>query len=150
LLVIVERELAMRAQTTAGRRYLRRFFPTIFAYVAVLLACVWTIKHHHPTGAALVVLSVLPALPILAVIVVLGAYLVEETDEFLRQRIATCMLFGTGVLLAAVTVYGFLVNGRAIAVDPSFGLWAFPLWCGSWGIAQCFMAWRDHVSGDAA
>ena len=106
----------MKMATPAGRRYLRRFFPTMIAYVLVLFACVWAIKHWEPKGIELIILSVLPALPIIAAIVVMGLYLVEETDEFLRQRIASCMLFGTGVLLAAATVYGFLVNGGAIKV----------------------------------
>src|SRR5688500_1234935 len=104
----------MKMATPAGRRYLRRFFPTMIAYVFVLFACVWAIKHWEPTGIELIILSVLPAVPIIAAILVMGLYLIEETDEFLRQRIASCMLFGTGVLLAAATVYGFLVNGGAI------------------------------------
>jgi FtsH-binding integral membrane protein len=137
----------MRSNTAAGRRYLRRFWPTMIAYVVVLFACIWAIKHWHPSGAALVVLSVLPALPILACIAVMGLYLVEETDEFLRQRIASSMLVGTGVLLAAVTVYGFLTNGRAIEPDPEIAIWGFPLWCASWGLAQCVMAWRDRAGG---
>ena len=139
----------MKMATPAGRRYLRRFFPTMFAYVAVLFTCVWAIKAWHPTGLALVVLSALPAVPILAAIVVIGLYLVEETDEFLRQRIASCMLFGTGVLLAAATVYGFLVNGGAIAPSTDLPLWAFPLWCLAWGLAQCAMGLRDHAAGGA-
>jgi hypothetical protein len=137
----------MRNNTAAGRRYLKRFVPTMAAYVVVLFACVWAIKHLHPMGAALVALSVLPALPVIAVIVVMGLYLVEETDEFLRQRIASCMLFGTGVLLAAVTVYGFLTNGGAVQPDPDIGIWGFPIWCGSWGVAQCVMNLRDRMAG---
>ena len=137
----------MKTATPAGRRYLRRFFPTMFAYVAVLFACVWAIKAWHPTGLELVVLSVLPAVPIIGAIIVMGLYLIEETDEFLRQRIASCMLFGTGVLLAASTVYGFLVNGGAISPSTELPLWAFPLWCAAWGLAQCVVGLRDHAAG---
>jgi hypothetical protein len=137
----------VKTATAAGRRYQRRFFPTMFAYVAVLFACIWAIRHWQPSGATLVLLSVLPAVPILAVIVVMGLYLVEETDEFLRQRIAACMLFGTGVLLALVTVYAFLVNGGAVRVDSELLIWAFPVWCGAWGLAQCALALRDRLAG---
>jgi hypothetical protein len=118
--------------------------PTMIAYVAVLFACVWAIREWQPQGVQLILLSILPALPIIAAIAVMGLYLVEETDEFLRQRIASCMLFGTGVLLAVATVYGFLVNGGAIAADPDLILMAFPLWCASWGLAQCAIGLRDH------
>lgn len=140
----------MRANTAAGRRYLRRFWPTMISYVVILFGCIWALKHLQPTGAALVVLSVLPALPIVAVIGVMGLYLVEETDEFLRQRIASSMLVGTGVLLAAVTVYAFLTNGGAIDADPEVLMMGFPLWCASWGAAQCVMSWRDRAAGDEA
>jgi hypothetical protein len=136
----------MKMATAAGRRYIRRFMPTLIAYVVVLFGCVWTIRNVHPTGVALVMLSLLPALPILGVIGVMGLYLVEETDEYLRQRIASCMLFGTGVLLAVATVYGFLVNGGAIEADADLFLWVFPLWCGAWGIAQCVTGLRDRLA----
>ncbi len=137
----------MKMATLAGRRYLRRFFPTMIAYVVVLFACVWAIEHLKPEGVPLVVLSVLPALPIIGAIAVMGLYLIEETDEFLRQRIASCMLVGTGVLLSVATIYGFLVNGGAAEVGPELLLWAFPLWCASWGVAQCVMALRDRMAG---
>lgn len=137
----------MKMATPAGRRYLRRFFPSMIAYVVALFACIWAIKMWQPTGPALVVLSVLPALPVLAVIAVMGLYLIEETDEYLRQRIAASMLFGTGVLLAATTVYAFLVNGGAVAPSAELPMWAFPLWCASWGAAQCVVGLRDRAAG---
>lgn len=137
----------MKSATPAGRRYLRRFFPTMISYVVVLFACVWAIRNWKPQGLELILLSVLPALPVIGVIVVMGLYLIEETDEFLRQRIASCMLFGTGVLLAATTTYAFLVNGGAIAPSDELPIWAFPLWCASWGLAQCVLGLRDRASG---
>lgn len=140
----------MKMATAAGRRYLKRLMPTMFAYVAVLFACVWAIRHWQPTGAGLIVLSVLPALPIVGAIVVMGLYLIEETDEFLRQRIASCMLFGTGVLLTVATVYGFLADGGAIEADSEVILWVFPLWCASWGLAQCALGLRDHLAASSA
>jgi hypothetical protein len=136
----------MKMATAAGRRYLRRFMPTMFAYVAVLFTCVWAIREWKPQGMQLVVLSVLPALPIIGAIAVMGLYLVEETDEFLRQRIASCMLFGTGVLLAVATVYGFLVNGGAVDANPDLILMAFPIWCASWGLAQCGIGLRERLA----
>ena len=139
----------MKSATPAGRRYIRRFMPTMFAYVVILFGCISAIKDLQPTGAPLVLLSVLPALPIIGCIVVMGLYLVEERDEFLRQRIASCMLFGTGVLLAVGTVYGFLVNGGAVEADPELFLWVFPVWCASWGAAQCVMGLLDRRAGSA-
>jgi hypothetical protein len=140
----------MKLSTSAGRRYNLRLIPMMLLYCGVLIACIWAIKHWHPTGLALVVLSVLPALPILGAIAVMGLYLIEETDEFLRQRVATCMLVGTAALLTAVTVYGFLANGGAIAPRSDIGLWGFPLWCAAWGLAQCVLGFRDYRAGGDA
>jgi hypothetical protein len=132
-------------QTPAARRYLKRFAPTMIAYVVVLFSATYAVKAFHPSGAALIALSILPALPIIAVLVVIGLYLVEETDEYLRQRIVTAMLFGIGVVLAVSTVLGFLqINDVVGKVDV---FWGFPGWCAAWGLAQCGLALRDRMAG---
>ncbi|WP_158298856.1 hypothetical protein [Sphingomonas psychrotolerans] len=46
---------------------------------------------------------------------------------------------GTGVLLSVATVY----NSDLI-------LMAFPLWCASWGPAQCGIGLRDHLAARGA
>jgi len=135
----------MRAQTPAGKRYLRRFFPMIIAYVVVLFAATYAIDLYKPQGAALIVLAILPALPIIGVLIVIGAYLLEERDEFLRQQVVTAMTFGTGVVLSAATMLGFLQIGHVI--DHVDVFWAFPLWCAAWGLAQCWLSLRDRMAG---
>lgn len=131
------------SQTPAARRYVKRFAPTMIAYVAVLLAATWAVAAWHPAGPLLWALSVLPALPIIGVLVVIGLYLAEETDEYLRQRIVTAMLFGIGAVLAASTVLGFLQFNGVVGAVPVF--WAFPGWCAAWGLAQCWMWLRDRM-----
>ena len=138
----------MQRTTPAGRRYLKRFTPTMLAYVVAVLGTSVAVDQLHPTGAALATLSILPALPILAVLEVIGLYIREETDEYLRQRVVTSMLFGIGVVLAISAVLGFLQIYRAIGQVDVF--WAFPIWCGSWGLAQCVLAWRDRMAGGEA
>lgn len=137
----------MLTRTPAARRYTRRFVPTMIAYVLAVLGTSSAVARFHPGGAPLVALSLLPALPILGMLLVIGLYVREETDEYLRQRIVTAMLVGIAVVLAAATVLGFLQIYHAIGQIDLF--WAFPLWCGTWGLAQCAMAWRDRV-GDGA
>lgn len=127
----------------AARRYLRRFIPTIIAYVAVLFASSFAIEAWNPSGPVLVLLSILPALPIIAVLVVIGLYLTEETDEYLRSRIVTAMLIGTGAVLSVATVMGFMQIGGVIGTIDVF--WAFPLWCIVWGLAQCGLGLRDRM-----
>ncbi|RHW18994.1 hypothetical protein D1610_02360 [Sphingomonas gilva] len=134
--------------TPAGRRYLKRFVPTMTAYVAALfvsnrVAAVW-----QPEGAALIALSFLPALPIIGVIIVIGLYLAEESDEYLRHRIVVSMLVGLGLMLSVTTAWGFLEESGVVPHVPAY--FAFILWCAGWGAAQCVLALRERVQGDAA
>lgn len=133
------------SKTPAARRYLKRFAPTMIAYVVILFAATYAVRSWHPTGALLWTLSVLPAVPIIGAMIVIGLYLVEETDEYLRQRIVTAMLFGIGAVLSVSTVLGFLqINDVVGKVDV---FWGFPGWCAAWGLAQCWMALRERVAG---
>jgi len=138
----------MQRTSPAGRRYLKRFTPTMLAYVGAVIASSVAVDRLHPTGIALVAWSILPALPVLAILVVIGLYIHEETDEYLRLRIVSAMLIGIGVVLAVSVVLGFLQLYHAIGQVDVF--WAFPIWCGAWGAAQCLLAWRDKMSGGEA
>ncbi len=137
----------MMSRTPAARRYMKRFVPTMIAYVVLVMATSLIVAKLHPTGTALIALSILPALPILGILVVIGLYVREESDEYVRQRLVVAMLFGIGVVLAAATVLGFLQIYRVIGQVDVF--WAFPVWCASWGLAQCLMTWRDQLGGEA-
>lgn len=136
---------ANQCMNPAQRRYVRRFMPTMAMYVVTLFACVWGINRAEPQGVLLVLLSVLPSLPILGVIVVMGLYLSEERDEFIRARLVTAMVGGIGITLAVTSVWGFLENSGVV---PHFmTMLAFPLWCGSFGLVQCAMSLRDRLTG---
>ena len=135
----------MSRMSSANRRYLRRFAPTMIAYVVAVFAVSFAVRAWRPEGLPLVVLAVIPALPILALLWVFGAYLAEETDEFVRQRHATAMLFATGVLLAVATVGGFLQIYCVLGKLDLF--WGFPLWCVAWGLTQCALFLRDRMAG---
>ena len=104
----------------AGRRYTRRIAISMTVYVAFLFFSVWSLQHLHPGRAATIILAVLPALPILAVIVVVGLYLKEEKDEFQRELLIQAMLWGMGVTMAAATVWGFLEANAGVAHVPGF------------------------------
>ncbi|WP_188055973.1 MULTISPECIES: hypothetical protein [unclassified Sphingosinithalassobacter] len=132
-------------RTAAAKRYTKRFFTTMAAYVVVLSSSSWALNNYDPSGAARILLSVLPALPVIAALVVIGIYLVEETDEFLRRQIVSAMLFGIGVVLSISTVLGFMQYAEVIGQVDVF--WAFPIWCISWGLAQCAVGLRDKAAG---
>ena len=131
----------------ATRRYLKRFMPTMLAYLAALFGANYVIESQHPTGVLLVALAVLPALPIIGVIAVIGLYLVEETDEYVRQSAVSSMLAGLAVMLSAATVWGFLEEADVVPHLPAY--WAFVVWCAAWGLAQCVRNLRDLAGGGA-
>ena len=130
----------------AQRRYIRRFMVLMGGYVVLLMAVTAYLRDHHPTGAPLILLSVLPALPLLGTIGVIAMYIAEEKDEFIRHRLVTAMLGGIGILLAITTVWGFLELHDAVPHFPTF--LGFPLFCGAFGLTQCALNVRDRLTGD--
>lgn len=135
----------MQHRNLAQRRYIRRFVPLMAGYVLILFAANRVADTRQLEGATLALLSILPTLPLLGVIVVMGLYLREEADEYLRDRLVVAMLGGTGVLLMVTTVWGFLENSGMVGHPPTY--LAFPFWCGAMGIVQCMMALRDRLAG---
>ena len=62
----------------------------------------------HLKGLPAYPVAVLPALPILWLLVEMGRYLAEEKDEFQRNVLVQCLLGGTGGTLATTTIWGYL------------------------------------------
>jgi hypothetical protein len=129
-----------QSMTPALRRYLVRFAPAMLAYVGVLSGSLWAIRNLDPEGPLLWLLAIAPALPIIAVITIMGLYLIEEADEFVRAMLVQAMLWGIGVTLAGCTVWGFLENVGLVEHLPLFMV--FPLFCGAMGLAQPLVRWR--------
>ena len=129
-----------KKMSPAGKRYLARFAPAMTAYVGVLFASVWVIKHQDPHGPLLWILAVAPALPIIAVIAIMGLYVVEEQDEFQRSILVQAMLWGIGVTLAGCTAWGFLENADLVPHLPLYMV--FPIFCATMGLAQPLVRWR--------
>jgi hypothetical protein len=124
----------------AGRRYIKRFMPVTVIYVALVLGVSWAFNTMELTGPVAWALAAAPALPLLGMIWAMGMYLREETDEFQRSVLIESILWGLGLTMAGLSVWGFL----EIYVDapklPTF--LAFPLFCGAMGIAQPFVRRR--------
>ena len=129
-----------KKMSPAAKRYLARFAPAMTAYVVVLFATTWLIKHQAPHGLLLWVLAIAPALPIIAVIAIMGLYLVEEQDEFVRSTLVQAMLWGIGVTLAGCTAWGFLENVELVPHLPLHLV--FPMFCAAMGLAQPLVRWR--------
>ncbi len=127
-------------KNAAARRYNYRSIAAWIAYVPILLTVVWYLKHHHPHGSLLYTLAVLPAVPLLAIIFVVGLYLVEEKDEFERNVLMQSMLCAIGLTLATTTVWGFLEDfAGTMGFQPYL---AFPLFWFFVGVTTPFLRRR--------
>src|SRR5580692_5581631 len=111
------------SENPAQRRFLIRSLVTailtvVFAFIA---AAVFRLLHPHGVVAYLV--AVLPALPILGILIALGVYLSEEKDEFQRNLHVQYLLWGIGGTLAVTTVWGYLEDfAHAPRLEPRLHL----------------------------
>lgn len=128
-------------QSNAGRRYLVRFLPTMLLYVVLLFGAQYLMTAWRPTGLRLAVIAALPALPLVGVIAIMGLYIAEERDEYLRARMVRGVLIATGFMLAVTTIWGFLEEGGVVSHLPLY--WAFIIWCVGLGFAQAWYSWSD-------
>lgn len=128
----------------AQRQYTRRFIPLMLGYVALLLASQHLITAWHPTGPLLVTLAMLPAIPLVATMIVFGRYLTEETDEFIRHRHVVAMLWALGALLAVATIWGFLQSADVAGTPPLY--LAYPFWCVLYALAQGGQSVADRLA----
>jgi uncharacterized membrane protein len=143
LVVFMERSIYMRCLpvSKAGVRYLYRLAPMMFAYLICLFVAQWTFHHHHPTGMLVYILAVLPAVPLIGSLAVVGLYVAEETDEFERMIVVQSMLWGLGAALSIGTVWSFLED---YANAPHFNF-TFYVYFSFWlvmGISQAIIRWR--------
>jgi hypothetical protein len=127
-------------KNAAQRRYTQRFVPTMALYIITFFAVTWEFAHRHPTGIVVYLLAVLPALPLIGTLAVVGLYLAEEPDEFERSIIVQSMLWGIGATLALSTVWGFLENFTGVRHIPVF--YVFVLFWVFVGISQPFIRMR--------
>jgi hypothetical protein len=107
----MERNLVMSKcffPTKASRRYMFRLTLTTLVYLLFTFIAEWSFHHLHPTGLMVYLLAILPALPAVGSIAIVGLYIAEESDEFERSILVQSMLWGLGVALAISTVWGSL------------------------------------------
>lgn len=122
----------------AASRYLYGILTTSLAYVLGLGIAMWVFRNLDPSVGLTWVLAMLPILPILAMIYVMGRYIVEEQDEYQRHRAIMASLVGLGFVLAIGSFWGFLETFELVPHVP--GWWAVPIWAMGMGLGQ---AWQS-------
>ncbi|MHB8303397.1 MAG: hypothetical protein ACYDC6_11250 [Acidobacteriaceae bacterium] len=118
-------------------RLIKRFVPIIVFYYVAFPVVEWIFHHHPPRGPLAYLLAIIPALPVLAVIIVVGMYFAEEKDEFKRFLITQSLLWSVGITFAFTTVWGFLelfthIPHLNAALD-------FPVFCMAAGISKLML-----------
>ena len=124
----------------AMKRYQARVAISMVGYIVVLVGVDWLFRNMPPEGPLKYALAVLPALPIIAVLAAMGAYVVEETDEFQRAQTVERILVATGLTLAITTGWGFLENFAGLAHMELY--FVAVIWFAGFGLANLWTAWR--------
>jgi len=78
-----------------ARKFKKTGLIVLSSYFVLFPVAAYLADRSHPSGAVLFLLAALPALPILAVIVLMGRYLRDEKDEYKRDLAVRCLLWGT-------------------------------------------------------
>jgi hypothetical protein len=123
------------AMSRAIRRYSWGIAITMTGYVLILFGVNAFFANSAPTGVSAYAAAVLPALPIIAVFALIGRYLVEEQDEYVRMLMVRQSLIATAFALSVATVWGFLEDFELVQHVPAY--WAAILWFGGLGLGGC-------------
>ena len=138
--------MSMIPKSKAGRTYTRRIAVAMSLYCVALFAATWALRHGDPGRAAAVALSILPALPIVAVLVIVGLYLREEQDEYQRALLNEALLWAMGGTLAVTSVWGFLETFHQAPHFPA--LYVFMLFWLFVGLAGLVQRLRFRAASD--
>ena len=119
----------------AQRRYNRSVLILSVIYAVVLISAITFFRSNSPTGVTAFVAAILPALPVIGFFVVMGRYLLEEQDEYLRMLTVRQTLWATGFALSVATIWGFLESFEL--VDHIDSYYVAVLWFGGLGLGSC-------------
>lgn len=133
-------ERAQGSSSPAVVRYNRGTLLSTLAYLLGLGLAMWVWRNLEPSTGVTWLLAMLPIVPILGFIYVMGRYIVEEADEYLRHRAVMASLVGLGLVLSLGSFWGFLETFELVPHVP--GWWTVPVWALGMGAAQAWMSWK--------
>ena len=134
--------------TPAKARFQRRMLRFLAVYFALFLSSAWLARHEQPGDWEIYVFAAIPALGILVMMVGVGRYLHEETDEFQRMMVVRSLLVGTAAMLSTIVVSDFLRELTPAPALPPFS--SFIVFCVGLGIAQLVQMLRNRPEKDDA
>ena len=120
--------------TPAKRRMHRRLIPLAVLYLAACAAGKFLIDRTDLPDIAVYIIAVLLSLPLVFSIFVIGRYVVEEDDEYIRMLVVRHMVTATGMTLVTATVWGLL---ELYADAPALPIYyILVIWCAGFAFSQ--------------
>ena len=139
-------ESSMGLMSPALRRYNTRMLAASMAYTLGMGAAVAISNRYEPGPALSFAITLLPTVPTLAMIWVMGRYLIEETDEYLRHRASMASLIGLGLVLSLGSFWGFL---ETFGLVPNiWAWWVVPVFAVGLGVGQAILSIREKRQAD--
>jgi len=137
--------------TSAKNRYQRAVLQFLGCYIVVLFCSAWFMKHNggefvHGARFYFYFWSLFPAIPVVGVIIRMGAYLREETDEYEKWQTIQSILVGAGTLLAVTIVSDFLRSFAKVDGLPPF--WGFTLFGVAMGATRAWQKFSNRGLAD--
>jgi ABC-type cobalamin transport system permease subunit len=132
--------------TKAGKRYRQRMLVTMSIYLVLVLVAALLVKHGHLQGWMLYACALAPAVPVILVLVQIGRYLQEESDEYVRAMTVRALLIATGALMGTIVVNDFLRAFANVGALPAFT--TFLVFFLSFGTAQGVQQMMNRGGGD--
>lgn len=133
---------ASGAGSAATLRYTKGVMISAAGYMLGLGIAITLHERQGLAGLSGFLVAMLPVVPIFGMIYVMGRYLAEERDEYLRYRAVIAALVGLALVLGVGSFWGFLETFGMVPHVP--GWWAVPIWAIGLGIGQCWMKMRDR------
>lgn len=125
----------MPKRNPAQRRYNYRVLGLSLAYAGALIGVSLVFRASPPSGPLAWLLAMLPALPLVGIVIAMGRYLVEEGDEYLRAVESRKALIATGFMLIVTTCWGFLQSFDQVPRVDFY--WAAIIWFFGLGLGGC-------------
>src|ERR1700722_17389424 len=138
--------IACGMNTKAGKQYRRRMMVTMAIYVVLVFAAALRVKHGHLRGWMLYACALAPAVRVILVLVQIGRYLQEESDEYVKAMTVRALLVATGALMGTIVVSDFLRSFANVGALPAFT--AFLVFFLSFGAAQGVQQMMNRGGGD--
>lgn len=100
--------MAFCKRSPAAKRYLRRLLIAVTAYVIAVVLTMHLLFHGQLPVPVAMGLALIPSLPLVAIIAIVGLYLKEEKDEFQRELFIQTLLWATAGTLAISSFWSFV------------------------------------------